>query len=415
MEHGLHDSKVDPEEKVQKRKVVDLGPIMLDAERCVLCSRCIRFERNVTGTDSFEFRNRGDHTQIAHLRGPAHHPQLRLEPGRRLPGGRAPRPTTSASRCASGSWRATRVRLPRLLHRLQHLHRPPRRRGASPPSAAQRGRQQVLDVRHRARRVQGDLARHARDRGPRARRQRLAGNDRGHRPRQGRGGHPGRARARRPSWPRPRPPTRTSTCSACSPSARGDARLPRRQPAGQGAGARGQRPPARRPQSQHHRLPGPGHRPLRRGHDPQRLRHGPGEGPRPPGGRISSRIRWWPRPRPRCRSSPSSPPTSGRSWRRPTPSCPPRCGRRWTAPSRTTSGACSGSRRRWRLRARRCRAGSSRPAWSTRLGETITLSSAREIFTLIARDVPVYSGLDHRKVSGMGRALDGPAPQEARA
>jgi NADH-quinone oxidoreductase subunit G len=65
MEHGLHDSKVEPEEKVKKRKVVDLGPIMLDAERCVLCSRCIRFERYVTGTDSFEFRNRGDHTQIA--------------------------------------------------------------------------------------------------------------------------------------------------------------------------------------------------------------------------------------------------------------------------------------------------------------------------------------------------------------
>jgi len=62
---GLHDSKVEPEEKVQKRKVVDLGPIMLDAERCVLCSRCLRFESHVTGTNSFEFRNRGDHTQIA--------------------------------------------------------------------------------------------------------------------------------------------------------------------------------------------------------------------------------------------------------------------------------------------------------------------------------------------------------------
>jgi NADH-quinone oxidoreductase subunit G len=65
MEHGLHDSEVELEEKVHKRKVVDLGPIMLDAERCVLCSRCIRFEREVTGTNSFEFVNRGDHTQIA--------------------------------------------------------------------------------------------------------------------------------------------------------------------------------------------------------------------------------------------------------------------------------------------------------------------------------------------------------------
>ena len=65
MEHGLYESKVEVEEKVRKRKVVDLGPIMLDAERCVLCSRCLRFEKEVTGTNSFEFVNRGDHTQIS--------------------------------------------------------------------------------------------------------------------------------------------------------------------------------------------------------------------------------------------------------------------------------------------------------------------------------------------------------------
>ena len=65
MGHGRHDSKIDLEEKVRKRKLVDLGPIMLDAERCVLCSRCIRFEREVTGTNSLEFVNRGDHMQIA--------------------------------------------------------------------------------------------------------------------------------------------------------------------------------------------------------------------------------------------------------------------------------------------------------------------------------------------------------------
>jgi NADH-quinone oxidoreductase subunit G len=65
MGHGLYDSSVRLEDKVLKRKVVDLGPIMLDAERCVLCSRCIRFEREVTGTNSFEFVNRGDHTEIS--------------------------------------------------------------------------------------------------------------------------------------------------------------------------------------------------------------------------------------------------------------------------------------------------------------------------------------------------------------
>ncbi len=65
MEHGLYDAKVELEDKVHKRKVVDLGPIVLDAERCVLCTRCIRFEKEVTGTNSFQLVSRGDHTSIA--------------------------------------------------------------------------------------------------------------------------------------------------------------------------------------------------------------------------------------------------------------------------------------------------------------------------------------------------------------
>ncbi|MCL4819730.1 MAG: (2Fe-2S)-binding protein [Vicinamibacteria bacterium] len=64
MDHGLHDSKVEIEHKVRKRKVANLGPIMLDAERCVLCSRCLRFEREVTGTNLLEFKNRGNVTEI---------------------------------------------------------------------------------------------------------------------------------------------------------------------------------------------------------------------------------------------------------------------------------------------------------------------------------------------------------------
>ncbi len=65
MRYGLYDSKIELEEKVRKRKVVDLGPIMLDAERCVLCSRCLRFEDVVTGTNSLQFVSRGDHTSIS--------------------------------------------------------------------------------------------------------------------------------------------------------------------------------------------------------------------------------------------------------------------------------------------------------------------------------------------------------------
>ncbi|HEY7924882.1 MAG TPA: 2Fe-2S iron-sulfur cluster-binding protein [Vicinamibacteria bacterium] len=65
MRYGLYGSKIELEEKVHKRKVVDLGPIMLDAERCVLCSRCLRFEDVVTGTNSLQFVSRGDHTSIS--------------------------------------------------------------------------------------------------------------------------------------------------------------------------------------------------------------------------------------------------------------------------------------------------------------------------------------------------------------
>jgi NADH-quinone oxidoreductase subunit G len=65
MDHGLHDSRTELEQKINKRKVVDIGPIMLDAERCVVCSRCIRYEREVTKTNLLEFVNRGGSTQIS--------------------------------------------------------------------------------------------------------------------------------------------------------------------------------------------------------------------------------------------------------------------------------------------------------------------------------------------------------------
>jgi NADH-quinone oxidoreductase subunit G len=69
MENGLHDSRTVLEDKIHKRKVVDLGPIMLDAERCVVCSRCIRYEREVTKTNLLEFVNRGGSTQISTYNG----------------------------------------------------------------------------------------------------------------------------------------------------------------------------------------------------------------------------------------------------------------------------------------------------------------------------------------------------------
>jgi NADH-quinone oxidoreductase subunit G len=51
--------------KVRKPKVVDLGPhVVLDAERCILCDRCVRVCDEVAGVHQLEFRNRGDHTEL---------------------------------------------------------------------------------------------------------------------------------------------------------------------------------------------------------------------------------------------------------------------------------------------------------------------------------------------------------------
>jgi NADH-quinone oxidoreductase subunit G len=53
------------EEKVHKPKHTPLGPkIMLDDERCILCSRCVRFMRDVAGQDCLGFVNRGSHSTL---------------------------------------------------------------------------------------------------------------------------------------------------------------------------------------------------------------------------------------------------------------------------------------------------------------------------------------------------------------
>ena len=54
------------EAKVHKPKAVDLGPrIMLDDERCILCTRCIRFTRDIAHDDKIGIVNRGSYNTIA--------------------------------------------------------------------------------------------------------------------------------------------------------------------------------------------------------------------------------------------------------------------------------------------------------------------------------------------------------------
>jgi len=65
VEHGQAASRfVEP--KVHKPKAVDLGPrIILDDERCILCTRCIRFTKDIAGDDALGIVNRGSYNTIA--------------------------------------------------------------------------------------------------------------------------------------------------------------------------------------------------------------------------------------------------------------------------------------------------------------------------------------------------------------
>ncbi len=64
MKYGQYDSSMS-QPKVKKSKVVDLGEkIVLDSERCILCSRCVRFTDEVTKTHELGIFNRGDHSEI---------------------------------------------------------------------------------------------------------------------------------------------------------------------------------------------------------------------------------------------------------------------------------------------------------------------------------------------------------------
>lgn len=64
MKFGQYDPEM-AERKVKKSKVVDLGPtVVLDTERCILCSRCVRFTEEVSKTNELRIVNRGDRAEI---------------------------------------------------------------------------------------------------------------------------------------------------------------------------------------------------------------------------------------------------------------------------------------------------------------------------------------------------------------
>ena len=64
VDYGKSESRfVEP--KVHKPKAVDLGPrIVLDDERCILCTRCIRFTKDIVGDDALGIVNRGSYNTL---------------------------------------------------------------------------------------------------------------------------------------------------------------------------------------------------------------------------------------------------------------------------------------------------------------------------------------------------------------
>jgi NADH-quinone oxidoreductase subunit G len=73
VEYGTAESRF-LENKVKKPKNVELGPrVTLDDERCILCSRCIRFCQEIVHDDVLGFVDRGSHSVLTA------HPGKRLE------------------------------------------------------------------------------------------------------------------------------------------------------------------------------------------------------------------------------------------------------------------------------------------------------------------------------------------------
>jgi NADH-quinone oxidoreductase subunit G len=56
--------------KVEMRKRVALGPlVVLDEERCILCTRCVRFMREIAGNPQLGVERRGNHSYISTFHG----------------------------------------------------------------------------------------------------------------------------------------------------------------------------------------------------------------------------------------------------------------------------------------------------------------------------------------------------------
>ncbi len=65
MDYGLHKSRFKMSDKIRREKRIQIGDYLtLDRERCILCTRCVRFCEEVTKTNELFVAQRGDHSFI---------------------------------------------------------------------------------------------------------------------------------------------------------------------------------------------------------------------------------------------------------------------------------------------------------------------------------------------------------------
>ncbi len=64
-EHGLFESRLKDAKEKREKKVAIGDKLILDRERCVLCTRCVRFLKEVTKTGELGVLNRGNHSEIS--------------------------------------------------------------------------------------------------------------------------------------------------------------------------------------------------------------------------------------------------------------------------------------------------------------------------------------------------------------
>ena len=65
MEHGHYSSRLGDEKVKKHKKAKSIGRhVILDQERCILCTRCVRFSDTISKTNELGVFNRGDHSEL---------------------------------------------------------------------------------------------------------------------------------------------------------------------------------------------------------------------------------------------------------------------------------------------------------------------------------------------------------------